>query len=141
MSALIKFATVRSLAGIAAAVALATTGTATVAMTAPLSKQSVTLRADRFTFESWTSDDFQALADTLRATHPGTVELYACGQDAYPPLLAAARTLSDLPLQLHAMPANAPVCAAGSNPSSVSARLGAVIDEAAVARYWRQMMP
>jgi hypothetical protein len=113
---------------------------AALASHASLSSQSVALRADRFTYEQWTSGDLQTLAATLRATQPSSVELYACGPDANPALLAAAQRLSDLPLLLQVMPAGDMHCGdVATAPASGPNR--AAYDDAAVARYWQQVMP
>jgi hypothetical protein len=125
---------------VAAVLCLATAGSAALASHASLSSQSVALRADRFTYEQWTSGDLETLAATLRATQPGSVELYACGPDAHPALLAAAHRLSDLPLLLQVMPTADLHCGTASAAAAVG-RTPAAADDAAVARYWQQVMP
>jgi hypothetical protein len=128
------------LARVAAGVALAVAASTAIASHASLSPQSVTLLADRFTFEEWTSGDLELLASTLRATQPSFVELYACGPDTYRTLLAAAHTLSDLPLVLQVMPRTDMHCSAA--PAAPAAtRSAAAPDDTAVARYWQQVMP
>lgn len=128
------------LARVAAGVALAVAASTAIASHASLAPQSVTLLADRFTFEEWTSGDLALLASTLRATQPSFVELHACGPDTYRTLLAAAHRLSDLPLVLQVMPTADMHCSAA--PAAPAAtRSDAAPDDTAVARYWQQVMP
>lgn len=107
--------------------------------------QSVTVRVDQYTFDDWSSADIEAVATTLRATRPYSVELVACGPEAFRALLSAAARLNDLPLQLQVLSSTAPACA--NVPSTAAAAPGASASaaggagEAAVARYWLQVMP
>jgi hypothetical protein len=122
------------LAGLTAPVALA-------AASAP-PPQIVTVRVDRYTFDDWTSGDIDAVATTLRATRPDSVELVACGPDAFRALLSAAARLNDLPLRLQVLSTTAPACS--SVPSTAAGALSASASgaaEAAVAHYWLQVMP
>jgi hypothetical protein len=104
--------------------------------------QSVTVRVDHFTYETWSSGDIDTLAATMRAARPAWVELVGCGPDAAWALQSVAQRLSDLPLQLQALPLTAPACAGASTAKSSSQGIetsGA--EKVAVARYWQQVMP
>ncbi len=88
--------------------------------------------------------DLDALADVVAAATPRSMELHACGPGSHRALLAAVHRFSHLPLTLRLSGADDAVCAA----PSLAVRVGQQgspgptgIDEAAVARYWRQVMP
>ena len=105
-------------------------------------EQSVTVRVDHFTYENWSSADLETLALTMRAARPAWVELVACGPDASWALQSVAQRLSDLPLQLQALPPTAPACAGVSTAKAASPGLEtSSADKVAVARYWQQVMP
>lgn len=104
--------------------------------------QSVTVRADRYTFDDWTSGDIDTVVATLRATRPDSVDLVACGPEAFRALLSAAARLSDLPLRLQVLSTTAPACASVASATAAAKNAGASgAAEAAVARYWMQVMP
>jgi hypothetical protein len=104
--------------------------------------QSVTVRVDHFTYETWSSGDIDTLAATMRAARPAWVELVGCGPDSTWALQSVALRLSDLPLQLQALPLTAPACAGVSTTkSAVQGIETSSAEKVAVARYWKQVMP
>lgn len=105
------------------------------------SAQLITLRVDHFTYESWSSRDIDTLALAMRAARPAWVELVACGADAGWALQTVAQRLSELPLQLQAVPASAPACAGDATAKHAGDGYESTADKAAVARYWQQVMP
>jgi hypothetical protein len=112
------------------------------AVTSAPPPQSVTVWVDHYTFDDWSSGDIDAVATTLRATRPDSVELVACGPEAFRALLSAAARLNDLPLQLQVLSSSAPACANVPATTAVAQRASASgVGEAAVARYWLQVMP
>ena len=107
-----------------------------------LPPQSVTVRVDHFTYESWSSADIDTLAVTMRAARPAWVEVVACGPDAGWSLQTVAQRLSDLPLQLQALPLTAPACDGAPTAKAVSQGFEpSSTDKVAVVRYWQQVMP
>ncbi len=104
--------------------------------------QSVTVRVDHFIYEDWSSADLETLAQTMRAARPNWVQLVACGPDASWALQSVAQRLSDLPLQLQALPLTAPACAGTATPKAASPGIeSSSADKVTVARYWQQVMP
>jgi len=121
--------------GLAAATASYAAGSAPPA-------QSVTVRVDHFTYETWSSGDIDTLAATMRAARPAWVELVGCGPDAAWALQSVAQRLSDLPLQLQALPLTAPACAGASTAKNSNQGIEtSSAERVAVARYWQQVMP
>jgi len=87
--------------------------------------------------------DLESLGDVVDATAPRAIELTACGADSHAALLAAAYRFKDRPLHLRVHEATDAVCA---GPVALrTARPGATLlggtDAAAIAAYWRQVMP
>lgn len=104
--------------------------------------QSVTVRVDHFTYETWSSGDIDTLAVTMRAARPAWVELVGCGPDSTWALQSVAHRLSDLPLQLQALPLTAPACAGAPTAKSLNQGIEtSSAERVAVARYWQQVMP
>jgi hypothetical protein len=122
------------------ALLVALSATATVAA-GPEPAQSITVRVDHFTYESWSSRDVDTLALTMRAARPAWVELVACGADAGWALQTVAQRLSELPLQLQAVPLSAPACAGTATEKQTIQGFESTADKGAVARYWQQVMP
>jgi hypothetical protein len=115
---------------------------ATAALAAgPEPAQSITVRVDHFTYEGWSSRDIDTLALAMRAARPAWVELVACGADAGWALQTVAQRLSELPLQLQAVPASAPACTGDATAKHAIDGYESTADKAAVARYWQQVMP
>ena len=88
--------------------------------------------------------DLASLGDVVDAAGPRALELIACGAGSHAALLAAAYRFNDRPLHLRVHEATDAVCAAG--PVAVRTAQAGVsllggIDAAAVAHYWRQVMP
>ncbi len=121
-------------------VGLAVTAAYAAGLAAPA--QSVTVRVDHFTYEAWSSGDIDTLAATMRAARPAWVELVGCGPDSTWALQSVAQRLSDLPLQLQALPLTAPACAGASTAKSLNQGIEtSSAERVAVARYWQQVMP
>jgi hypothetical protein len=104
--------------------------------------QSVMVRVDHFIYETWSSEDIDTLAATMRAARPAWVELVGCGPDSTWALQSVAHRLSDLPLQLQALPLTVPACAGASTAKSLKQGIEtSSAERVAVARYWQQVMP
>jgi len=116
-------------------------GATTALAAGPGPAQSITVRVDHFTYESWSSRDVDTLAITMRAARPAWVELVACGQDAGWALQTVAQRLSELPLQLQTAPAGALACAGTSTEKHATGGFMPTADKGAVAHYWQQVMP
>jgi len=102
--------------------------------------QSVTVRVDHFTYETWSSGDIDTPGATMRAARPlgGTRGLRA-GR-----CLGAAvggTALSDLPLQLQALPLDSASCAGASTAKNSNQGIEtSSAERVAVARYWQQVI-
>lgn len=88
--------------------------------------------------------DLDVLEAKLRAAAPRVIEMDICGTDAVRALKSAVHRFRELPLLLRVRDQNSSACAPIAQAVRVGQRAGggpAGIDDAAVADYWRQVMP
>jgi hypothetical protein len=101
--------------------------------------------ADYYFVAGRSFDDLDLLESAVGATRAGLLTLSACGEGVTRPVMAAAHRFSGIPLSLRV----AGVGDAGCVPvPSLALRVGEStvqrphgIDDEAVARYWRNLMP
>jgi hypothetical protein len=89
-------------------------------------------------------EDLDALETQVRAASPRVIEIDICGTSTARALKSAAHRFRDRPLLLRVNDQNDPTCALAAQPMRVSQRAGGGptgIDDAAVADYWRQVIP
>jgi hypothetical protein len=91
-----------------------------------------------------TFNDLNALEKRVRQASSRVIELDMCGAGAARAMMGAAHRLRDLSLLLRVQDRSSAACAPAAHAVSVSQKAErgpAGIDDAAVAHYWRQVMP
>ena len=106
----------------------------------------VAVFADHYVLADRAIDDLDRLDDAVRAMRPRSVGIYACGAGSERAQRAAAHRFGHLSLELRVVEPGAPECRspAPARALPVGQRTGPRpygIDDAAVDRWWHQMMP
>jgi hypothetical protein len=106
----------------------------------------VAVFAEHYVLEGRVIDDLDVLEVSVRDLYPRAVRLDACGDGTERAQRAAAHRLRHLYLELRVLEAGSPDCPspAAAQAVLVSQRAGTRpfgIDDAAVDRWWHQLMP
>lgn len=126
--------------------ALLVCGTGLALAQVPGPGTSVAVFGDRYVWNGQMFDDLDAIDTAMRPRQAPAVTLAPCDAAAGRPLLALAHRLRDLNLALLAASEEWPSCktASSARPSQGPTRQGTRphgIDDAAVERWWRSLMP
>lgn len=105
----------------------------------------ITVLPDHYVFKGQKFDDLDALQDAVNAGLPWIVQIEGCGT-ASRAHLAAAHRFRHLYLELRTLESSATSCQSASGPRLVPVSLRAAqlpfgIDDAAVDRWWDNLMP
>ncbi len=111
----------------------------------PAKSVSITVYSDRYLLAGRTFDDLDLLVQHSTVIHLSAVTLVVCGPDAGPSLKAAVYGFRRVPVRIAVADANEPECASGApHATLVRERSGQPpygIDDEAVERYWRELIP
>jgi hypothetical protein len=108
------------------------------------SNVSITVFADRYVVEGRAFDDLDLLEKHIAVLSARRISLLACGPGEMRSLQAAVHRLRHLPEQIRVLDEDEPACQRIPLATRVRARAGQRpygIDDEAVDRYWRELMP
>jgi hypothetical protein len=125
-------------------VATALLGAGGVAVAQQGAASRIVVHDETYDFGGSTFNDLNGLEKRVRQASTRILEMDMCGSGAARAMMGAAHRLRDLSLLLRVQDRSSAACAPAARAVSVSQKAErgpAGIDDAAVANYWRQVMP
>jgi hypothetical protein len=105
---------------------------------------NITVFAESYTVAGRSFDDLNSLEMQVTGMHARGISLLACGPRTTRSLKAAVHRFRHVPVQIRALDSDEPECSKVALATPVRERMGQRpygIDDEAVDRYWRELMP
>jgi hypothetical protein len=105
---------------------------------------NITVFAESYVVAGRSFDDLNSLEIQITGMHARRINLLACGPRATRSLKAAVHRFRHVPVQIRALDSDEPECSKVALATPVRERIGQRpygIDDEAVDRYWRELVP